>query len=561
MCLTATHLVRDSSSSAQNCCTARTIASLHAPSPVRCRSAAMHDPITELPLGAVIRPQELTRGGVPAAQGQAQLGPLQVAWGSARHAAGEQQLATNATVVASYADWAHPMAASTSWAFSGQHARPASLGGPVVAAVASRLEAWNQHLAQHWQPVSRHISVAPACAEPGACDRVLLHWAEAAGPADSAATQPVPLAVSCGAPEPASVRILFHSVGQAHGVQSHGEHCNVHAHHNALSSPALLPAAEPPAPATLARSLSGMGLHRTLGMRVEADVPTAAMGEGQSASACWLTAVHRLQRSQYFDLDELREVERYGGPALSSALYAIDVERPTADSDQHVVLTKQVLPWLAQPLEATATLPANHTQLQQVAWPRSNATSDADAVLGASPFAADAAHALRASSISPAASAGQVHIAANITLPWHVRYQLQGCSAGEEQPVSSSDELAVRAAHAWLAPAAHPDAPRQVMASCFRAVHLPLATLHVQCGTGPVVPLRVGSAWPADVRTQAGQLSAPRSWYNEQGGPAPMPVAVAAHAGMVTPVTVGVALSAALLILAALRQVRTLKPE
>eukprot|EP00742_Colponemidia_sp_Colp-10_P006651 GILJ01007130.1.p1 GENE.GILJ01007130.1~~GILJ01007130.1.p1 ORF type:complete len:254 (+),score=27.28 GILJ01007130.1:51-812(+) len=83
---------------------------------------------------------------------------------------------------------------------------------------------------------------------------------------------------------------------------------------------------------TLERNVSQPGLHRSLLTKIEWSRPLS--------KDCRLALVETLPEYMYVDLDEDKEMERFGGPVVS-ALFPIDVEKPTSASPSHTVVVHQ----------------------------------------------------------------------------------------------------------------------------------------------------------------------------------------------------------------------------
>lgn len=92
---------------------------------------------------------------------------------------------------------------------------------------------------------------------------------------------------------------------------------------------------------SVSRSISAGGLHRQMVYRVQGSLPKIMLNKFQSS--CDLLLSQRLEKTAYFDLDELREVERTGAMSLVAFTKHIDVELPSSSSAQQQILLGQRL--------------------------------------------------------------------------------------------------------------------------------------------------------------------------------------------------------------------------
>ena len=81
--------------------------------------------------------------------------------------------------------------------------------------------------------------------------------------------------------------------------------------------------------ARVRRSVTKSGFHLELGTEIATT--------HSCAKDFKLALVENIPGGIYFDLDEIRSAASFGGPALVSPSWYIDVERPTEASTQHVV--------------------------------------------------------------------------------------------------------------------------------------------------------------------------------------------------------------------------------
>lgn len=277
--------------------------------------------------------------------------------------------------------------------------------------------------------------------------------------------------------------------------------------------------------ARVCRELNNTGLHRELEYQVSATaefdvsaLPAGAAGEAQSAfapsaaSSCHLLLVQRLERSTYFDLDEVRERQRgdpldvsgmtadaaalakqlAAGPRLRAFSKFIDVERPTSASTEHVVLL---------------AVPVQDKQRAQLGSRFGGATVSIQQVGGAG-------------------SRYRAVVEATLRELVHARYQSPGCAEGNATTTSTTTtggSVAARAPAAssaagcrtWRDALNHfgqlhddgtiyisADAPQQLFGAaataahaqqqavlrtrpytsgCYAMAHLPMPTVHLQC--------------------------------------------------------------------------------
>ena len=234
---------------------------------------------------------------------------------------------------------------------------------------------------------------------------------------------------------------------------------------------------------TVCWDLRGSGLHRELSVTVDVLVPPpplprgggAPLAAGSSAAStaplrCELALVHRLEATQYVDLDEARDAERAGGPALRAFTKFIDVERPASASTQHVIV-------LAGAVHEETPAPG-------LLLPSQRGVNV---------------------SLEPGGGGG-VHVTGVLRQLLHLRYQNAGCGDDEgEGGGGSTDDgtFAWQAApgdlrflvqqqleqHQGGAAAPFPGTP--YVSGCYARAHLQLPTVHLRCtgatGGGPAL--------------------------------------------------------------------------
>ena len=336
--------------------------------------------------------------------------------------------------------------------------------------------------------------------------------------------------------------------GRTTAVVSHSpENCTVSRAGSGGGQGAVLPALLQPSiaimPARVERRVLDTGLHREVVYKATATIPDLHSAPGHT---CFAAIQQRLERTAYVDLDELREVQRVGGPDFASHTHYIDVERPASASTQHEVF------WIF-PLPVVRHGTPNWTEAAE-AWAASqwlplsvadhHAPSDY-AVTAASPWAVQAARQMLNSSLT--ATQSGMRVDAQLRFPIHVRYQSAGCAAGDAGDASGLFRVPTPREDATVLP---------LFGSCYAGVHLPMPTVHIQCGDSPWQALAThSSAWPP-ASTRGLPAGFPSPAHPQQPGTSipplvPVPVGIAWQLNVVSTLTAALTLCGAALVAAA----------
>ena len=84
------------------------------------------------------------------------------------------------------------------------------------------------------------------------------------------------------------------------------------------------------------RNVTGAGYHRKMKTSVEGQV-IGKIGVPLTTSSCRFLFIERVSKYMYFDLDELRMHEPFGGVTPKSMVQSIDVEKPSEVSREHIL--------------------------------------------------------------------------------------------------------------------------------------------------------------------------------------------------------------------------------
>ena len=84
------------------------------------------------------------------------------------------------------------------------------------------------------------------------------------------------------------------------------------------------------------RNVTGAGYHRKMKTSVKGQV-IGKIGVPLKISSCRFLFIERVSKYMYFDLDELRMHEPFGGVTPKSMVQSIDVEKPSGVSKEHIL--------------------------------------------------------------------------------------------------------------------------------------------------------------------------------------------------------------------------------